>query len=84
MKKKANALIYEPVAGLTILGAFLEAIKIAKENHKTVHAIINDVEMNVTSRTNPERAVAIYQKKNQQLYEAEMRAYEQQQKRKGR
>ena len=84
MKKKAKALIYEPVAGWTILGAFLEAIKMAKENHKTVHAIINDIEMDVTSRTNPERAVAIYQKKNKELYEAEMRAYEQRQKQQNR
>jgi len=80
MKKKQKGLIYEPVAGLTIMGAFLEAIKMAKEAGKPVHAIINDIEMDVTAKTNAKRAVATYQKKNKEKFEAEMRAYAQRQK----
>ena len=79
MKQKEKGLIYEPVAGLTIIGAFLEAIKMAKEHGKPVHAIINDIEMNVTAKTNAVKAVATYQKKNKERYEAEIRAYEQRQ-----
>lgn len=82
--KKEKGLIYEPVAGLTILAAFLEAIKMAKDTGRPVHAIINDIEMNVTARTNPKRAVASYQKQNKAKFEAEMRAYEARQKKQGR
>ena len=78
--KKKKSLIYEPVAGLTIIGAFMEAIKIAKEAGKPVHAIINDIEMDVTAKTNAKRAVATYQRKNKAKFEAEMRAYQQPQK----
>ena len=80
MKKKEKRLIYEPVAGLTIMGAFLEAIKMAKDAGKPVHAIINDIEMDIPAKTNAKRAVTTYQKKNKEKFEAEMRTYAQRQK----
>ena len=77
MKNKKNKLIYEPIAGLTILGAFTEAIQMAKRNGKPVHAINNDIEMDVTAKTHPTKAVAAFQKKLKAHYEAEMRAQRQ-------
>ena len=74
MKRKENVLFYEPVAGLTILGAYIEAIKIAKENHKRVHTIVNDIELDVTARTKPERAEALFQKKLAAKTKAEIEA----------
>ena len=46
---KENDLIYEPVAGLTIKEALARAVLMAKKNDKPVKAIINDIEMNITS-----------------------------------
>ena len=83
MKKKEERLVYEPVAGLTISDAFARAIIMAKKARKTVHAIVNEIEMDVTGKSNLKRLVTTYQKKNQARYEAEMRAYEQR-KRQGR
>ena len=78
MQKKEKSVVYEPVVGLTIMMAILEAIKLAKDTGKPVRAVINDIEMNITAKTNAKRAETLYQKRNQAKYEAEVRAYEQQ------
>ena len=74
-------LIYEPEVGLTIPEAFARAILMAKRNGKTVHTLVNDIEMDITAKTNLKRAVASYRKKNQEQYEAAMHAQSLRQKR---
>ena len=78
MRQKEEKLIYEPIAGLTVLGAFTEAVQMAKKAGKPVHAIVNDIEMDVTAQTHPTQAVATFQKKLKEHYEAEMRAQKRQ------
>ena len=61
--KKEKRFVYEPVAGLTIIGAIKEAIKIAEERNEPITAFMNDVYLTITKKSNVERKKKEFQKK---------------------
>lgn len=67
--KKEKRFVYEPVAGLTIIGAIKEAIKIAEERNEPITAFMNDVYLTITKKSNVERKKKEFQKKLKALYE---------------
>ena len=54
---------YAPVAGLTIEQAIIKAVKMAKDENKTVMAVINDIVMCVDNKTILVKAVKEYYQK---------------------
>ena len=65
---KKDFIVYDPVAGLTILQAIQDAIDLAKRNDKTVKANINDVNMTFTRKTKPTDALKLFHKRLNILY----------------
>ena len=67
--KDDEELTYLPVAGLSIKEALARAILLSKKNNKSVKALINDIEINVTEKTNLKFAYDEYQIKLVYKYE---------------
>ena len=67
--KDDEELTYLPVAGLSIKEALARAILLSKKNDKPVKALINDIEINVTEKTNLKFAYDEYQIKLVYKYE---------------
>ena len=73
MGKKEQNLIYKPVAGLTVLKAFTEVVEMAQQSGRSVHAIVNDIELDISPKMRAVQAVAVFQKKLEARYAAEDR-----------
>ena len=63
---------FEPVAGLTIEEAFARAIKMAKDNNDVIHTIINDIHINITSKSQVDKLVKYYRFKKRLEYQFKM------------
>lgn len=67
--KDEEEITYLPVAGLTIKEALARAVIISRKNDKPVKALINDIEMTITDKTNLKNAFNEYQTKLALKYE---------------
>lgn len=65
---KKDFIIYDPVAGLTILQAIEDAIELAKKNDKIVKSNINDVEMTFSKNTKVAESLKIFHRRLNALY----------------
>ena len=63
-----KVMYFYPVAGMTILGAIEKAIKMAKDNDKTVLSEMNDVEMTFTKETKLDEALKVFHERLNALY----------------
>ena len=65
---KKDFIVYDPVAGLTILQALENAINLAKKTNKIVKANINDVDMTFSKNTKVAVSLRIFHKRLNELY----------------
>ena len=65
---KEDPIIYEPVAGLTIKEAFARAILMSQKEGKPIKALVNDIEIDVTNKTDLKLVVQEYQNKLKEKY----------------
>ena len=65
---KKDFIIYDPVAGMTILAAIEEAVKLAKTYDKKVKADINDIKMTFSKKTDSKKALKRYHERLHALY----------------
>lgn len=61
-------LVYDPVAGLTIKEAMVEAIFLAKKYNDLIEAHINDITIYVTPKSNLTKIINLYKSLNHQEY----------------
>ena len=66
--KKKEKFVYEPVAGLTTDEAIKEAIQIAKKRGESITAVINDVNLSITGRSDAEKKKKEFLKKLEDSY----------------
>lgn len=59
---------YNPVAGYSIKEAFVQAVLLARHNNDLVHAVINDIHMYITSKTDLDKAIRLYHYKKDMEY----------------
>lgn len=67
-KMKKDFIVYDPVAGLTILQALENAINLAKKTDKIVKSNINDVEMTFSKNTKVAESLKIFHRRLNELY----------------
>ena len=79
--KKEKYMIYDPPVGLTIEEAFARAILLSKKTGQPINAIVNDIEMVVTDKTNLKKVVDSFRKKIEANYVAECKRAEAKRKR---
>ena len=60
--------VYEPVAGLLIKEAIVQAILLARKNNDLVDAIINDIHMYITSNSDLDKTIRLYHYKKDMEY----------------
>lgn len=63
---------YIPNAGLTIKEAFVRAILLAKDSQDLIHALINDIHMYITPKSDLNKTIQLYHCKKDMEYKIKM------------
>ena len=57
-----------PVAGYSIKEAFVQAVLLSRNSNDLVHALINDIHMYITPKTDLDKAIRLYHYKKDMEY----------------
>lgn len=51
---------YNPITGLTIKEAFVQAVLLARNNNDLVHVLVNDIHMYITPKADLDKVIRLY------------------------